>query len=225
MVGHPRTVDPPAPVRKVRVARDGPCTQERGRALGSSTAATWLRFPIAPVVVLLAVLLGAVGVGVGVVLVVRSGRPIPGVPDPGSGTLRVRADLHTGVEQAMVGIMRTLSLVGGPNDAAYGQMYVQPAGDRQLIIGSRSEIGRGFRALIDMERGRSLTHVSYSIVQLPSDDSLHAAVLQFELLLIEAIRRVDPNADVRLVGRALRDLDRLARNPGPAPDPSPGADS
>ena len=39
----------------------------------------------------------------------------------------------------------------------------------------------------------------------------------FELLLIEAVRRVDPNADVRLVGRALRDLDRLERTTPPGP--------
>ena len=67
--------------------------------------------------------------------------------------------------------------------------------------------------MVRVERGRSLTHVDYSILRLPGDDSLHAAVLQFELLLIEAVRRLDPNADVRLVGRALRDLDRLGRPP------------
>jgi hypothetical protein len=50
-------------------------------------------------------------------------------------------------------------------------------------------------------------------VRLPGDESVHAAVLQFELLLIEAIRRVDANADVRLVGRALRDLDRQGTLP------------
>lgn len=125
----------------------------------------------------------------------------------------MRADVHTGTEQALIGIARGLSLVGQPNDAAYGQMYVQPDGDDALLIGSRSEIGRGFRASIRVTRGRSLTHVDYSILRLPGDDSLHAAVLQFELLLIEAVRRLDPNADVRLVGRALRDLDRLGRPP------------
>jgi hypothetical protein len=147
------------------------------------------------------------------VLVLRVARPALGAPDRTAGTLRVRAELHTGVEQALLGVMRTLSLVGRPGDAAYGQMFVQPDGDTRLLIGTRSEIGRGFRAVIEFERGRSTTSVTYSIVRLPGDESVHAAVLQFELLLIEAIRRVDANADVRLVGRALRDLDRQGTLP------------
>jgi hypothetical protein len=154
------------------------------------------------------VIVGAIGATVAVVLVLKVARPALGAPDRSSGTLRVRAELHTGVEQALLGIMRTLSLVGRPGDAAYGQMFVQPEGDTRLIVGSRSEIGRGFRAAIEFERSRSTTSVTYSILRLPGDESVHSAVLQFELLLIEAIRRVDANADVRLVGRALRDLDR-----------------
>jgi hypothetical protein len=159
-------------------------------------------------VVLIAVIVGAVGATIAVALVLRGARPAVGAPDTTAGTLRVRAELHTGVEQALLGIMRTLSLVGRPGDAAYGQMFVQPESDTRLLIGSRSEIGRGFRAVIMFARGRSTTSVTYSILRLPGDESIHAAVLQFELLLIEAIRKVDANADVRLVGRALRDLDR-----------------
>jgi hypothetical protein len=170
---------------------------------------------ITSTVVLLAAILGAAGVAVGVALVLLGGRADPARPDRATGTLRVRAELHTGVEQALLGIMRTLSLVGHPGDAAYGQMYVQPESDTRLLIGSRSEIGRGFRAVIELTRGRAATVLTYSILRLPGDDTVHAAVLQFELLLIEAIRRVDGNADVRLVGRALRDLDRQ----GPALQP------
>jgi hypothetical protein len=168
--------------------------------------------------VVIAVLVGVLGVVVAGALVVRAGRSAAGAPDRAAGTLRVRADVHTGVEQALIGITRSLSLVGRPSDAAYGQMWVQQEGDDALLIGSRSELGRGFRAVIRVERGRSLTHLEYSILRLPGDESLHTAVLQFELLLIEAVRRLDPNADVRLVGRALRDLDRLPRQADPLPE-------
>ncbi|MGN6446870.1 hypothetical protein [Amnibacterium sp.] len=168
------------------------------------------RDPIA--VALLALLLAVVGAGVAVALVVRAGRPAAGA-DTTRGTVRVRAEVHTGVEQAMIGIARSLALVGSPGDAAYGQMYLQQTGDGVLTVGSRSEIGRGFRATITAQPGRRSTELVYAIVRLPGDESLHAAVLQFELLLIEAVRRLDPNADVRLVGRALRDLDRVERAP------------
>jgi hypothetical protein len=155
------------------------------------------------------------GAAVAIVVVVRAGRPVPGV-DVTQGTVRVRAEVHTGVEQALIGIARSLSLVGREGDAAYGQLYLQQIGEGVLAVGSRSEIGRGFRATITAERGRSTTRIQYAILRLPGDEALHAAVLQFELLLIEAVRRVDPHADVRLVGRALRDLDRTER---------PGVDS
>lgn len=154
-------------------------------------------------------LVGAVGAGVAVTLVLRAGRVVDGEPETTEGTLRVRAELHTGVEQVMIGVASALALAGGPDQAGYGRLYLQQVGDTSMLVGSRSEIGRGFRAAISLERRRSTTHLGYAILRLPGDDSVHAAVLQFELLLIEAIRRVDPNADVRLVGRALRDLDRL----------------
>lgn len=157
-------------------------------------------------------LLGAVGAAVGIVLVLRAGRPRTGAADVAAGTIRVRAEVHTGLEQAMLGIVRSLALVGSPQDAAYGRIWAQQEDDHHLVVGSRSEIGRGFRAVIGLQRGRSRTHVEYAITRLPSDESLHAAVLQFELLLIEALRRLDPNVDVRLLGTALRDLER-ARSP------------
>ena len=162
-------------------------------------------------------LLGAVGAGLAVVLVLRAGRPAEGRTDITEGTLRVRADLHTGVEQALIGVSGSLAMVIGPENAAYGQLYLQQVGDRSLLMGSRSEIGRGFRAAITIDRGRKASHLSYAILRLPGDEAVHASVLRFELLLIEAVRRVDPNADVRLVGRALRDLDRveLARPSAP----------
>jgi hypothetical protein len=163
------------------------------------------------------VLLGALGAGLAVVLIVRAGRPSGGAPDITEGTLRVRADLHTGVEQVLIGISSALSISMEPRDTAYGLLYLQQVGERSLLVGSRSEIGRGFRAAIGVERRRTTTHLTYSILRLPGDESIHATVLRFELLLIEAVRRVDPNADVRLVGRALRDLDRLERAAPPTP--------
>ena len=149
----------------------------------------------------------------------RAGRSSAESPETTEGTLRVRAELHTGVEQAVIGIARSLALAQSPAEASYGRLYLQQLGDTSLLVGSRSEIGRGFRAAITIDRRRSTSQLSYSILRLPGDDAVHALVLQFELLLIEAIRRVDPNADVRLVGRALRDLDRLVP---PVPDDPEG---
>jgi hypothetical protein len=160
-------------------------------------------------VLLVAVLLGAIGAGVAVALLIRAGRPSANSPDMTEGTLRVRAQLHTGIEQVLIGVAGSLALATSPEAAGYGQLYLQQVGERALLVGSRSEIGRGFRAAITLERSRSTTQLDYAILRLPGDDAVHAAVLRFELLLIEAVRRIDPNADVRLVGRALRDLDRV----------------
>ncbi|GAA2751715.1 hypothetical protein [Amnibacterium kyonggiense] len=160
-------------------------------------------------------LLGVSGAVVAVVLLIRAGRSVAGA-DTAQGTVRVRAEVHTGVEQALIGLTRSLALVGSPADAAYGQLFLQQTAVATLTVGSRSEIGRGFRALITAEPGRGATEIRYAILRLPGDETLHAAVLQFELLLIEAIRRLDANADVRLVGRALRDLDRTTGQEGGA---------
>ena len=145
-------------------------------------------------------------------VVLRAGRAARGI-DTAEGTVRVVAAVHTGVEQTLIGIARSLSILGSPEDAAYGQLFLQQTGDGVLSVGSRSEIGRGFRAVITAEPGRRATEVRYAILRLPGDDTLHGGVLQFELHLIEAIRRLDANADVRLVGRALRDLERSDRGP------------
>ncbi len=153
--------------------------------------------------------LGAAGAAVGIALVMRTARASPNGADTTSGTVRVEAEVHTGLEQTMVGVVRALSLVGSPGDAAYGKMFVQQADARTLLVGSRSEIGRGFRAALSLEPGRGLTRVRYAILRLPGDESLHAAVLQFELLLIEALRRLDPDVAVHLEGTALRDLERV----------------
>lgn len=161
------------------------------------------------VLLLVAVALGAVGAGVAVALVFAAGRVTAGAPDTTEGTLRVRAELHTGVEQVLIGVVSALALARSAEGAQYGRLYLEQLGDTSLLVGSRSEIGRGFRAAITVERRRSTTHLAYAILRLPGDDSIQSAVLQFELHLIGAVRRVDPNADVRLVGRALRDLDRL----------------
>jgi hypothetical protein len=50
--------------------------------------------------------------------------------------------------------------------------------------------------------------VAYSILRLPGDDKLHARVLDFELDLIAAMRRIDANANVHLAAEALREFDR-----------------
>ena len=138
----------------------------------------------------------------------RAGRSRADRPDTASGTTRVRAEVHDGLEQTMLGIVRALAVVGTPSDAAYGRIWAQQTDDRHLLVGSRAEAGHGFRAVIGLTRGRGRTDVEYAITRLPGGDALHSAVLQFELLLIEALRRLDPDADVRLLGTALRDLER-----------------
>jgi hypothetical protein len=149
---------------------------------------------------------------VGVVVAVRSGGGggrEAGTRDPQEeGLLRVSAEIHTGWEQTLVGLVRELYLPRGAEDIAYGALYLEPRTDRRMFIRTRSEIGRGFLGTVDITPGRGSTHVAYAILRLPGDEQLHARVLDFELRLISAIRSVDRDASVRLAADALRELDR-----------------
>jgi hypothetical protein len=164
---------------------------------------------------ILLTLVAVVGAIAGVVVALRSGaddRDAPALGDgQEEGLLRVSAEIHTGWEQTLVALVRELSLPRGAQDIAYGALYLEPRTEHRLFVRTRSEIGRGFLGAVDIRPGRGSTRVSYAIVRLPGDEQLHARVLDFELGLISAIRRIDRDANVRLAADALRELDRPRR--------------
>ena len=160
-----------------------------------------------PVVLTLLAVAGAV-IGVGVAL--RSGgsdRSPAGIHSQ-QGLLRLTAEVHTGWEQTLLGLIRELGLPRGAGELRYGQLYVETRTEQRLLVRSRSEIGRGFVGAIDLEPRRGLTRVTYAILRLPGDEGLHAQVLDLELHLISALRRIDRDVNVQLAADALRDFNR-----------------
>lgn len=155
---------------------------------------------------------GAV-IGVGVALRSGGGDPQPrGSVGGEQGLLRMTAEVHTGWEQTLLGLVRELGLPRGAGELRYGQLYVETRSEQRLLVRSRSEIGRGFIGAIDLEPRRGFTRVTYSILRLPGDEALHKQVLDLELHLISALRRIDSDVNVQLAADALRDFNR--RVPG-----------
>lgn len=165
-----------------------------------------------PVVLTVLAVAGAV---IGVLVALRSGdgQPQPrGTVGGEQGLLRMTAEVHTGWEQTLLGLVRELGLPRGAGELRYGQLYVETRSEQRLLVRSRSEIGRGFIGAVDLEPRRGFTRVTYAILRLPGDETLNAQVLDLELHLIGALRRIDPDVDVQLAGDALRDFNR--RVPG-----------
>lgn len=155
-------------------------------------------------------LIAVVGATIGVVVAVRSGGvPVAGSSNQQEGLLRVNAEVHTGWEQTLLGVTRELQLPLRAQDVGYGAFYLETRSEHRMFVRTRSEIGRGFVGAIDIHPRRGPTDLTYSILRLPGDDRLHAKVLDFELQLISAIRKIDPNANVRLAAEALREFDRV----------------
>ncbi len=156
-------------------------------------------------------LLALAGATAGVVAALRSGR-VGSADHPGSdqeqGLLRVTAEIHTGWEQTLVGLIRELQLPRSGQDLGYGSMYLEASTEHRMFVRTRSEIGRGFLGAIDIVPRRGPTHLTYAIIRLPGDEELQGRVLDFELRLISALRQVDSRANVRLAADALRDFDR-----------------
>jgi hypothetical protein len=157
------------------------------------------------------ILLAVAGAVAGVVVALRSGGPggqQSGVGDRQEGLLRVSAEIHTGWEQTLLGVIRELQLPRGAQDVAYGALYLEPRTEHRMLVRTRSEIGRGFLGAIDITPRRGPTHLTYSILRLPGDEQLHSRVLDFELQLISAVRKIDGRANVRLAAEAIREFDR-----------------
>jgi hypothetical protein len=163
-----------------------------------------------PLIVLTAV--AVIGAALGVLVGLRGERAgavgAPPRDQQEQGLLRVTGEIHTGWEQTLIGLSRELRLPREAGDVAYGALYLESRNEHRLNVRTRSEIGRGFLGVIDISPRRGPTHVAYSILRLPGDDQLHARVLDFELDLIAAMRRIDANANVHLAAEALREFDR-----------------
>lgn len=163
-----------------------------------------------PLIVLTTV--AVVGAAIGVLIALRGERTsaVGGPPrdEQEQGLLRVTGEIHTGWEQTLIGVIRELQLPREAKDVAYGALYLESRSEHRMYVRTRSEIGRGFLGVIDITPRRGPTQLTYSILRLPGDDQLHARVLDFELDLIAAMRRIDGNANVHLAAEALREFDR-----------------
>lgn len=157
-------------------------------------------------------LLAVAGAATGIGVALRSGGSdrSPSAVHREQGLLRLTAEVHTGWEQTLLGLVRELGLPRGAGELRYGQLYVETRTEQRLLVRTRSEIGRGFVGAIDLEPSRGLTRVSYAILRLPGDEALHAQVLDLELHLIAALRRIDRDVNVQLAADALRDFNRRA---------------
>lgn len=129
-------------------------------------------------------------------------------PEGEAGVTRLRADVHSGLEQTTIALIRELRLPHGADGASYGTLYVESAPQGGLLIRSHSMMGRGLYAVVALGASRTQTSVAYAIVRLPSDDSLHPAVHDMELTLVRALRCIDAKADIRLSSTAFRDFGR-----------------
>jgi hypothetical protein len=163
-----------------------------------------------PLIVLTVV--AVAGAAIGVLVALRSERAgavgTPPRDEREQGLVRLTGEIHTGWEQTLIGLIRELRLPRESNDVAYGALYLESRSEHRMYVRTRSEIGRGFLGVIDITPRRGPTQVTYSIRRLPGDDQLHARVLDFELDLISAIRRIDTNSNVHLAAEALREFDR-----------------
>lgn len=169
--------------------------------------------------------LAVAGATVGVIAALRSGRTGgTGQPraDQEQGLLRVTAEVHTGWEQTLIGLIRELQLPRTAQDLGYGSLYLESSTEHRMFVRTRSEIGRGFLGAIDIVPRRGPTHLTYAILRLPGDEQLQGQVLDFELRLISALRRVDPGVSVRLAADALRAFDRARAMGGSSSSSSMG---
>ena len=159
---------------------------------------------------LLLTLLAVSGAVTGIVVALRSGgeERATGAIGGEQGLLRLTADVHTGWEQTLLGLIRELGLPRGAGELRYGQLYVETRTEQRLLVRSRSEIGRGFVGAIDLEPRRGVTRVTYAILRLPGDEGLHAQVLDLELHLIASLRRIDRDVNAQLAADALREFNR-----------------
>jgi hypothetical protein len=168
-------------------------------------------------VLLLPVLLVAAAVLLGLVLVLRPALMTARHIEADPVFPRISAELHSGEEQVMIQVARSLSVAMGPEQTGYGEIYVASSAENVIKLASRSEIGRGFDGEIRLQRGRRGTLAEYFVLRLPGDETLHPRVLRLDGQIADALRRIDPQAEVRVSS------EHPPRSRGRVAAPVPGA--
>ncbi len=143
-------------------------------------------------------LLVLVGVLVGLVLLLRPTLMRSPNLEVDSYSPRISAEVHTGEEQVLIHLAQALRVAMGRDQVAYGEIYVASSSDGIIRLASRSEIGRGFEGEIRVQPARRGTLAEYFVLRLPADESLHPVVLRLDRRIADALRAIDPHADVRL---------------------------
>jgi hypothetical protein len=150
-------------------------------------------------VLLLPALLVAVAVLVALALLVRPRLMRAPHLEADAVSPRLSAEVRSGEEQVMIHVARSLSIAVGPDQVGYGEIYVASSAGNVIKLASRSEIGRGFDGEIRLQRGRRGTVAEYFVLRLPGDETLHSRVLRLDRQIADALRSIDPQAEVRMV--------------------------
>ena len=111
---------------------------------------------------------------------------------------RISAEVHTGEEQVMIHLARSLRVAMGRDQVGYGEIYVVSSSGGVIKLASRSEIGRGFEGEIRVQPARRGTLAEYFVLRLPGDESLHSRVLRLDRQIADALHGIDPQAEVRM---------------------------
>lgn len=160
-------------------------------------------------------LLVLVGILVGLVLLLRPALLNAPHLEVDSVSPRISAEVRAGEEQVMLAVTRSLSVSFGRDQVGYGEIYVVSSSDGVVKLASRSEIGRGFDGEIRLRRGARGTVAEYYVLRLPGDEAVHARVVRLDRQIADALRTIDPQAEVRMYAdRPDRDHDR-GRMPPP----------
>jgi hypothetical protein len=166
-------------------------------------------------VLLLPSLLVLVGIAVGLVLLLRPALMRAPHLEVDSVSPRLSAEVRAGEEQVMIAVARSLSVSYGRDQVGYGEIYVVSSSDDVIRLATRSEIGRGFDGEIRLRRGPRGTVAEYFVLRLPDDEAVRTRVLRLDRQLADALRAIDPQAEVRMSAeRPDRDRDR-GRMPPP----------
>jgi len=114
---------------------------------------------------------------------------------------RISAEVHSGEEQVMIHLARSLAVAMGRDQVGYGEIYVTSSADGVIKLASRSEIGRGFDGEIRIRRGSRGTLAEYYVLRLPGDEAVQARVMRLDRQLTDALHTIDPHAEIRSIGR------------------------
>jgi hypothetical protein len=155
-------------------------------------------------VLLLPTLLVAVALVVGLVLLLRPSLMRRPSLEADSLMPRLSAEVHSGAEQVMIHVAHSLSVAVGLDQVGYGEIYVVSSAGDVIKLASRSEIGRGFEGEIRLRPGHRGTLAEYFVLRVPGDEAVHARVLRLEQQIADALRGIDPDAEVHLVAEQPR---------------------